>query len=170
MHRTTPSRAPRGGAQTPTPVRSRCRSRAVAALIATSAMALTSSGGLLPAYAAPAAETGEQRQLVLAAEGVSAAQAVAAIEAAGGEVAERNDAIGLFTVNGPSDLDERLESSAAIAGTMDDHVIGYTPDAQAQHRRKDTDEVERARADRSARARSTSSVSLRRCCAWASGV
>jgi hypothetical protein len=31
-------------------------------------MALTSSGGLLPAYAA---ETGEQRQLVLAAEGVS---------------------------------------------------------------------------------------------------
>lgn len=150
MHRTTPSRAPRGGAQTPTPVRSRRRSRAVAALIATSAMALTSSGGLLPAYAAPAAETGEQRQLVLAAEGVSAAQAVAAIEAAGGEVAEHNDAIGLFTVNGPSDLDERLESSAAIAGTMDDHVIGYTPGAQAQHRRKDTDEVERARADRPA--------------------
>ena len=46
------ARAPRGGAQTPTPVRSRRRSRAVAALIATSAMALTSSGGLLPAYAA----------------------------------------------------------------------------------------------------------------------
>ena len=150
MHRTTPSRAPRGGAQTPTPVRSRRRSRAVAALIATSAMALTSSGGLLPAYAAPAAETGEQRQLVLAAEGVSAAQAVTAIEAAGGEVAERNDAIGLFTVNGPSDMDERLESSAAIAGTMDDQVIGYTPDAQAQQRRKDTDDVERARADRPA--------------------
>ena len=39
------------------------------------------------AYAAPAAETGEQRQLVLAAEGVSAAQAVAAIEAAGGSLA-----------------------------------------------------------------------------------
>ncbi|WP_271403527.1 S8 family peptidase [Kocuria palustris] len=150
MHRTTPSRAPRGGAQTPTPVRSRRRSRAVAALIATSAMALTSSGGLLPAYAAPAAETGEQRQLVLAAEGVSAAQAVAAIEAAGGEVAERNDAIGLFTVNGPADLDQRLESSAAIAGAMDDQVIGYTPDARVDKRRKDTDDVERARADRPA--------------------
>jgi hypothetical protein len=33
---------------------------------------------------------------------------------------------------------------------MDDQVIGYTPDAQAQQRRKDTDEVERARADRPA--------------------
>lgn len=154
MHRTTPPSTSRGASQPPSPHRARRRGRTAAALAVTSALALTVSGGLVPAAAAPGSASGsdsaEQRQLVLSAEGVGADQAAAAIEAAGGEIAERNDAIGLFTVNGPADLDERLEASPAIAGTMDDQVIGFTPDAQAEQRRKDTDEVERARADRPA--------------------
>lgn len=97
-----------------------------------------------------------QRQLVLSAEGASLESAAAAIQKAGGQIAERNDAIGLFTVNGPADLAQRLEGSAAIEGTMPDQVIGQSPDLSAQERRKSSDDVERARADRPAAKAKTS--------------
>ena len=151
MHSTSAAPAPssrRGG--TTSSGRPARRPSRLAALAVTSALAITSAGGLDPALAQPADDEHQQRRLVLSAEGAGADQAAAAIEAAGGEIAERNDAIGLFTVTGPADLDQRLDASPAIAGTMDDRVIGRTPDAQAQEHRKDTEDVERARADRPA--------------------
>lgn len=116
-----------------------------------------------PAWAAPSnttAPSDEQRtgsttrQLVLAEPAASQEQVTAAIEQAGGEVAQSNQAIGLYTVNGPSDLAQKLAQNPSITGTMEDSVIGYSPRGDIGEKKRQADDVERARAERPA-ARST---------------
>lgn len=91
-----------------------------------------------------------RRHLVLGTEGASTESVTAAVEAAGGEVAEVNEAIGLYTVNGPADLRARLAASPAVAGTMSDRIIGYTPGEDLAERQSRAHEVEAMRAQRPA--------------------
>ncbi|GIF09082.1 S8 family serine peptidase [Actinoplanes siamensis] len=77
------------------------------------------------AQAEPAAATD---YTVVAADGVSAADATAAIKAAGGTVVSGNDAVGVYRV---SSTDARFESkataSAELIGASERKAIGYAP-------------------------------------------
>lgn len=109
-----------------------------------------------PAWAEPAqtsttSETqGATRHLVLAEPGAAPEQATAAVEEAGGEVAQSNQAIGLYTVNAPADLAQELAANPLITGTMEDSVIGYSPRGDIGEKKRKADDVERARAERPA--------------------
>jgi lantibiotic leader peptide-processing serine protease len=65
---------------------------------------------------------------VVAADGASAADAVAAIKAAGGTIVSSNDAVGVYKV---TSADARFESkataSAALIGASEEKAIGYAP-------------------------------------------
>jgi subtilisin family serine protease len=80
----------------------------------------------------PAVVTGDtQTEYVVVAErGASTADVVRAIEAAGGTVTGRNDAIGTLSVLGPSDgFVEAVSASSAVFGASGQRAIGRIPDA-----------------------------------------
>lgn len=126
---------------------------ALGAIALTGTLVASSPSTAVPTTADPAQATtgtGAQRHLVLAVEGADDASVRAAIEAAGGEVAQTNEAIALYTVNGPVDLAARLAGSTVIEGTMADKVIGYTPGSDLADKVRRADEVEKVRSQRPA--------------------
>ncbi|WP_462418907.1 S8 family serine peptidase [Kytococcus sp. Marseille-QA3725] len=88
------------------------------------------------------------RQLVLGAEGAKESAVREAVEAAGGEVTDVNDAIGLYTVNAPANLSELVAGNPAVAGVMNDRIVGYTPGDDVAERVARADEVETLRSKR----------------------
>jgi subtilisin family serine protease len=82
------------------------------------------------ATASPAvADNGtETEYTVLAADNVGGADAVKAIEQAGGRVVERNDAVGMFRVVGPdAGFAERAAASSKLSGAAHRGPIGHAP-------------------------------------------
>ena len=78
-----------------------------------------------PAQAATATE-----YTVVADDGVSAADAIAAITAAGGTVVSSNTAVGMFRVSSAAaDFTTRAAESAALIGASANKPIGYAPKA-----------------------------------------
>ncbi|GAA1795084.1 S8 family peptidase [Agromyces lapidis] len=93
---------------------------ALTALAAAPAGAVTGSGA-----------DDEREYVVLFAEGVSSADARAAVEAAGGTVVTENDAVGVATVTAGADFAAAAAGQAAIEGTAQNRVIGDVPEARA---------------------------------------
>ncbi len=90
------------------------------------AATLTLAGAAAPLAAS--AESGTQTEYtVLAADGVAAGDAAAAITRLGGTVIERNDAVGLFRVSAPASFAGRAASSAALTGAAPRMAIGHAP-------------------------------------------
>jgi lantibiotic leader peptide-processing serine protease len=99
----------------------RRRFTAMAAVTATGLAFLTTA----PAQAAPATP-GDFT--VVSADGVSAADAVAAIKAAGGTVVSSNDEVGVYRVSSTrSDFRTRAAASAALIGASTRRAIGVAP-------------------------------------------
>lgn len=80
-----------------------------------------------------AASAGERTEYtVLAERGVSGADAVAAIEAAGGEIISRNDAVGMYRVaSGDTSFATDARQADALVGAARRTPIGYAPKARA---------------------------------------
>ena len=97
---------------------------AAAVAIATALVVPVTAG---TATAAPAAETGSTRYVVLAADGASRAAAVAAIGRAGGRVVAENKAIGAYTVEGGAGFATAARRQGALTGAVADRVIGKAP-------------------------------------------
>jgi subtilisin family serine protease len=93
------------------------------------ALILSSVTGASSAVAAPAADANSGTEYtVLAAEGASGADAVAAIQKAGGTVVEHNDAVGLYrVVAAGSGFIERADASTTLAGAAHRTSIGHAP-------------------------------------------
>src|ERR1700712_5414250 len=99
----------------------RRRFTAMAAVTATGLAFLTTA----PAQAAPATP-GDFT--VVSADGVSAADAVAAIKAAGGTVVSSNDEVGVYRVSSArSDFRARAAASTALIGASTRRAIGVAP-------------------------------------------
>jgi subtilisin family serine protease len=87
----------------------------------------------VPSAAAAAPATGDTEYTVFAADNVSGAAAVAAIERAGGQVVDRNDAVGMFRVLGSqTGFVERADASPALSGAAHRVPIGYAPGAKPE--------------------------------------
>jgi lantibiotic leader peptide-processing serine protease len=94
--------------------------------VAAAAVTLTLAGAAAPLAAS--AESGTNTEYtVLAADGVAAGDAAAAITRLGGTVIERNDAVGLFRVSAPASFAGRAAGSAALAGAAPRIAIGHAP-------------------------------------------
>lgn len=101
-------------------------------IAAASALAI----GITALAAAPAGAVGadggaEHEYVVLFAEGVSSADARAAVEAAGGTVVAENAAVGVATVRADAGFAEAAAGQAAIEGTAGNRIIGDVPEARA---------------------------------------
>jgi subtilisin family serine protease len=95
--------------------------------VAATAAALTVAvaAAPLPAVADPGAPT---EYTVVAADGVSSADAIAAIQRAGGRVVDRNDAVGMFQVVGPQrGFVARTAATRALAGAAHKIPVGHAP-------------------------------------------
>src|SRR4051812_33493413 len=80
------------------------------------------------ASAADARSDDGQRFVVLYADGATASAARAAITAAGGSILTENTDVGVATVvSTNTDFAAAVDSSAAIAGTAADQIIGAVP-------------------------------------------
>jgi subtilisin family serine protease len=108
----------------------RTHRRVTRALASAALIVATASVGTAASPAA--AETGGSTEYtVLAADNVSGADAVAAIERAGGRVVERNDTVGMFRVVGPeSGFIERTAASSTLSGAAHRTPIGRAPSQQ----------------------------------------
>ena len=79
---------------------------------------------------ASASQTGEQvHYTVVAEDGVSAADAAAAITRAGGTIVSRNDDVGMFSVNATSRFAQAAIDAPELIGATADRAIGQIPDA-----------------------------------------
>jgi lantibiotic leader peptide-processing serine protease len=79
---------------------------------------------------ASATPTGEQvHYTVVAEDGVSAADAAAAITRAGGTVVSRNDDVGMFSVKATSGFAQAAIDAPELIGAAADRAIGQVPDA-----------------------------------------
>ena len=79
---------------------------------------------------ASAIQTGEQvHYTVIAEDGVSAADAAAAITRAGGTIVSRNDDVGMFSVNATSRFAQAAIDAPELIGATADRAIGQIPDA-----------------------------------------
>ncbi|HET6533940.1 MAG TPA: S8 family serine peptidase [Actinoplanes sp.] len=104
----------------------------LAAAVATATAAALLSAPASGAVAAPSA-TGDYT--VVAADGVAADAAVAAITAAGGTIVSRNDAVGVYRVrSAQSDFKTKVTDSAALIGASERKAVGYAPKAPAIER------------------------------------
>jgi subtilisin family serine protease len=84
---------------------------------------------VVPAGPAAAAATAIE-YTVVAEDGVAASAAVAAIEAAGGTVVARNDAVGTYeVVSDKADFATRANAAGALVGATGQRPIGYAPNA-----------------------------------------
>ncbi|MFF2272808.1 S8 family serine peptidase [Agromyces sp. NPDC058136] len=101
------------------------RSIAAASVFALGLTALAAA----PAGAATADD--DREYVVLFAEGVSSADARAAVEAAGGTVVAENEAVGVATVTAGSGFAAAADAQAAIEGTAENRVIGDVPESRA---------------------------------------
>ncbi|WP_448811618.1 S8 family serine peptidase [Agromyces bauzanensis] len=108
------------------------RFRSIAAT-STLALALTALGAA-PAGAVTSVEsgvTGEQQYVVLFAEGTSATEMRAAVEAAGGTIVAENTEVGVATVvTTGSDFAAEAAAQSVIEGTSLNRVIADVPEAQ----------------------------------------
>ncbi|GAA1824422.1 S8 family serine peptidase [Planosporangium flavigriseum] len=117
----------------------RTRQRVNRALAAATLVAAAVGVG---AGASPAAAQngGATEYTVLAADNVSAADAIAAIEQAGGRVVERNDAVGMFRAVGPdSGFVDRVSSSSKLFGAAHVTSIGQAPAQKPKTRTPDAE-------------------------------
>ena len=81
---------------------------------------------------ASATPTGEQVHYTVVAEnGVSAADAAAAITRAGGTIVSRNDDVGMFSVQATSAFAQAAIDAPELIGAATDRAIGQVPDAAA---------------------------------------
>ena len=79
---------------------------------------------------ASATPTGEQVDYTVVAEnGVSAADAAAAISRAGGTIVSRNDDVGMFSVQATSAFAQAAIDAPELIGAAADRAIGQVPDA-----------------------------------------
>ena len=101
--------------------------RSVIGVIATAAtLTLVAAASTVTAVASAEAKT---EYTVLAADNVSTADAVAAIERAGGTVVGRNDAVGMFSVVAPeSGFVEKAAAAPELTGAAHRIAIGKAPD------------------------------------------
>lgn len=99
------------------------RSIAAASAIAIGLTALAAT----PAGAVGADSGSEHEYVVLFAKGASSADALAAVEAAGGTVVSQNDAIGVATVRAGSGFADAAADQSAITGTAQNRIIGDVP-------------------------------------------
>src|SRR5690349_13935893 len=77
---------------------------------------------------ASAAPTVARDYTVVAADGVSAADAAAAIQAAGGTIVSRNDAVGVYRVSAvDAAFESRATATAALIGATERKAIGHAP-------------------------------------------
>ena len=96
--------------------------------VITTAATLTLVAAASPVTAAASAEA-KTEYTVLAADNVSTADAVAAIERAGGTVVSRNDAVGMFSVVAPeSGFAEMAAAAPELTGAAHQTAIGKAPD------------------------------------------
>lgn len=99
------------------------------------AAGLSVGAGASPAVAQPAGST---EYTVLAADNVSVADAVTAIEQAGGRVVAHNDAVGMYSVVGPdAGFVERAGASPKLSGATHRTAIGHAPAAKPARRQPD---------------------------------
>ena len=78
---------------------------------------------------ASANQTDEQvHYTVVAEDGVSAADAAAAITRAGGTIVSRNDDVGMFSVNATSRFAQAAIDAPELIGATADRAIGQIPD------------------------------------------
>lgn len=103
------------------------RSIAAASVLAIGITALAAS----PAGAVGAGSDAEHEYVVLFAQGVSSADARAAVEAAGGTVVSENDEVGVATVRAGSGFAEAAAAQPAIEGTAGNRIIGDVPEMHA---------------------------------------
>ncbi|ONI77730.1 serine protease [Actinosynnema sp. ALI-1.44] len=81
---------------------------------------------------------------VLAKDGASAATVERAVQAAGGTVVERNDAVGLITAKAPvNGFRERLATNGSVLSAAKVQSIGHAPDRAAKKRKADAIEKDR---------------------------
>jgi subtilisin family serine protease len=120
--------------------------RVMRSIAATSVLTLAITGlaaGTASATTSTEAE-GEHQYVVLFAEGTSAAEANAAVEAAGGTILRANAEVGVATV---ATSDEAFAEQAAgqevIEGTAQNRVVGGVPDDAAAKQKFREDAVER---------------------------
>jgi subtilisin family serine protease len=104
----------------------------LAAAVATATAAALLTAPATGAGAAPAA-TGDYT--VVAADGVAADAAVAAITAAGGTVVGRNDAVGVYRVTAArSDFTTKVAGSSVLIGASERRAVGRAPKAPSIER------------------------------------
>ncbi|SDY10319.1 Subtilase family protein [Micromonospora pattaloongensis] len=85
----------------------------------------------MPSGGATAAPARAAEYTVVAADGVSADAALAAITAAGGTVVSRTDGVGVFqVVSDRTDFAARAAASTALVGAAERKAIGYAPKAR----------------------------------------
>ena len=107
--------------------------RFTAGAVATAtAMALLATVPTGAASAAPDSSTGaEAEYTVVAEDGISAAAATAAIEAAGGSVVSGTEAVGMYqVVSDRADFVTRATAAGALIGASEKKAIGYAPKQQ----------------------------------------
>jgi subtilisin family serine protease len=104
------------------------RHRVVAGTVAgVAALALAAIGLTLPASAG---DQGTTEYTVLAKAGVSDSTAVAAIEAAGGQVLTRNTDVGMYQVEASDTFAASVADSSVLVGAAPRRPIGKAPDAR----------------------------------------
>ncbi len=116
------------------------------ALLGLTTLAVATIGlGAPPATGAPtgttgtAQATGTEEYVVLATEGASDASVRQAVAAAGGQVTEVNDAVGVYVVEAPaSGFAESVAASPAVDGAAANESIGQAP-ADRQQRNEDVE-------------------------------
>jgi subtilisin family serine protease len=115
------------------------------ALLGLTSLAVATVGlGAPPAPGAPAQSdqaSATEEYVVLATEGAADAAVRQAITAAGGEVTEVDDAVGVYTVEGPADgFAAAVSESAAVEGAAANESIGQAPaDRQQRNEAVETD-------------------------------
>jgi lantibiotic leader peptide-processing serine protease len=102
------------------------RTTAAAVATATTLAFLTVTPG--SATAAPDGQSIEYT--VVAEDGVSAGAAAAAIEALGGTVVARNDAVGMFQVKADADFAAEAAAAPQLVGAATQRAIGQVPDVE----------------------------------------
>jgi subtilisin family serine protease len=112
-------------------------------LTGAAAVALGVTGTLVMASSGNATSDQEVRYVVAYAEGSSAADARAAVKAAGGEIVSENSAIGVATVTAGEGFAKAANASSALVGAAQDRAVGATtPDAASKARKQEVSKVE----------------------------
>ncbi|MEI7055793.1 S8 family serine peptidase [Nocardioides sp. CCNWLW239] len=112
-------------------------------LTGATAVALGVTGTLVMASSGNATSDQEVRYVVAYAEGSSAADARAAVKAAGGEIVSENSAIGVATVAADEGFAEAANASSALVGAARDRAVGATtPEAASKARKQEVSKVE----------------------------